>query len=706
MSQISNIEYGESKQYTCLSVVSHNSNLSQVHVEGKAEILSLPLPLLCNTSISECDYLKELQIQMKQYEDDDTIHGSKTSDIQAMLDNFGHLMQKHNYNKDNDIADEFETIYNALGGHCDIATCEQFKRHNTYRDHTSIGITKPSTNLKDIYGVDDDIDVTHKQIVDKIHCFYRHCYDIGNRLNSEQNAQRILSKTEDDTFSVFKAYQKTQGIHAGYHARYKKFTSFGGESKTEPQEMFSVGTEFCYFEKCLALSTGKAEPVDDLSNVVPKKYYSFKEELTHNNVAIITAEQFDNELAKSKLHMRSRKCKQWMSAIKAIQATRITRQIQLFHILSLMIYCNFTHLSAIFSATYRQKTQDESMESILIRHSSFFHLGKYLREVVRFFGTKPEEGDVFYRGIDAEFKFPRVLSFKMPGPVSTTTIFMVAVNFAREYGSVLTLTSGARRVSVSWLSDFGNEHEHLFLQSHHNFSIKNIHLIQSGIESAHVLRCIKQLMESTTYNWNITMMPEDQTLLKSLIGNELHQTFGNESKYKKCERLSKYEGYLFHQYCINVERLRINKQRIYCDYFMVPDYPKWDWVDLNVICALYPNIKYVCYDTDRSCVCKYTLENIYMHFKIISNKGYSKTRDSKLWNKLVHIHINCNKTPLFSDFVNKKFVKDHFKQIGAVMRISENGLWNRKLKLKVNGGWIDITKESIFGSRVDFPENM
>eukprot|EP01083_Nonionella_stella_P156129 505193_1 len=133
--------------------VNINSTLSKMHEEEKTHIA----PLLCNRTISECEYLKELQQQLEQYEDDDAICGS---DIHAMLDSFGHLMEKHNY-EEHDVADEFETIYNVLGGYCDIATCDQFKRHNTYRDHTSI-----ATNLTDIYRVDDDIDVTHKQILD------------------------------------------------------------------------------------------------------------------------------------------------------------------------------------------------------------------------------------------------------------------------------------------------------------------------------------------------------------------------------------------------------------------------------------------------------------------------------------------------------------------------------------------------------------
>eukprot|EP01083_Nonionella_stella_P297973 1011674_1 len=661
------------------------SMLSKMHEEEKTHIAPIPSPLLCNRTISECEYLKQLQQLLKQYEDDDAICGS---DIHAMLDSFGHLMEKHNY-EEHDVADEFETIYNVLGGYCDIATCDQFKRHNTYRDHTSI-----ATNLTDIYRVDDDIDVTHKQILDKIHCFYRHCYDIGNRLTSEQHTQQILSKTEHDTLSDFKVYQKpcTQGINIGYHARYKKFTSFVQESKTKTQQMFSVGTDFCYLEN------GRGQRV-------PKKYGSFKEELIHNNVAIITVQQFDNELRKSKLHLNSYSCKQWMKIYQAVCAQKVaqeieytihqlydmnrkqehdfmndsshahlmdllarhprieTKQLRLHHILSLMIYCNFTHLQFVFSATYRAKTNKETTASIISRHSSFYHFGKYLKEVVQWFGTEGVVENTFYHGIDAEVTFPKVSNFAIHCPLSTTTTFSVAVNFATATGAVVMLTTKAKSISVSWLSDFGNENEHLFIQSSLQFDIKNIILIQSGIGYTQILRCIKHLKEMTTYSKDITIMAQDQKLLKSLIENELYQVLGKDSKYKKCERLSKYEVNMFHQYCINVERLSIRKQRIYCDYFMVSD-PKWDWVDLNVIRALYPNNKRLTYHYNKSHLCKDTMENIYEHFNIISNKGYSK----QCGNKLVEIQIEC-KQPLFSDLVNQKSYEMSFKQIGVVMTV-------------------------------------
>eukprot|EP01083_Nonionella_stella_P036158 98670_1 len=137
--------------------------------------------LMCRSTINNCEYLQQLQVQMQQYHNDDTIDHDN---IQSVLDNFGHLMQKHNHNE-HDPADEFESIHKALGGFCNIKTCKRFKRHQLYRGRDTSAIVSQNT-LKDIYNVDDDTEVTHKQIMDKIHCFYRHCYDVGNRLTPDE----------------------------------------------------------------------------------------------------------------------------------------------------------------------------------------------------------------------------------------------------------------------------------------------------------------------------------------------------------------------------------------------------------------------------------------------------------------------------------------------------------------------------------------
>ena len=95
--------------------------------------------------------------------------------IDKYLNDFLHLIDAHSTD------DEFETIYNAFGGVCDLQKCDAFKRNR--RDRQSVN---NSVNI-----------AVNIQILDKIHCHYSHCFDIGYKLNKKER-QEIESKIEND----------------------------------------------------------------------------------------------------------------------------------------------------------------------------------------------------------------------------------------------------------------------------------------------------------------------------------------------------------------------------------------------------------------------------------------------------------------------------------------------------------------------------
>eukprot|EP01083_Nonionella_stella_P228103 808668_1 len=694
---------------------------THIHEERKINDMNTETQqLMCNNTINNCEYLQQLQVQMEQCDNDDTLHHHS---IQSVLDNFGHLMHKHNHHE-HDVADEFESIYKALGGACDIKTCKRFKRHQIYRERDQIA---SQNTLKDIYNVDDDTEVTHKQIVDKIHCFYRHCYDIGNRLTPDEEEQMILSKRENgDAFPIFKKHQKTCGKTVGYLGRSKKFTLFGkvcddtkSQTSTRTQPMFSLGYRFRYgasgYYGCL----------------VDKKYESLKEELTCNDLVILTTEQFNNELRKSKLHFHSFCCKKWMERYHAkckqkklkdieyllhekhsdrrdgshshkeddlyhiLSSHYDSNLLQLHHVLSLMVYCNFTDLQFEFSATYRKKTLNEPDESVLDRHSTFYHLGKYLKEVVDWFGTEVGKNDAgptrFYHGINDEFTFPKFVNVDIYSPLSTTTRFSVAAQFATESGVIVTLKSSAHKIyysklnyiSVDWLSDYGNESECLFVQSGGRFDFENIILVEAGIQLSSVFRCIRHLdtLHSVRVKFEAMTSMHDQQLLQSLIENELYRKLGTESKYSKCGGLHKYAVTIFHQYCVNKNKIAIDKENMVSNmaflnrYFMVDEYPKWDWIDLNVLCSLYPNIEQLQYDgvrksDDCTCsidLCKNTMENIYEHFeKISEDKQHSKLVNIELWGISTRSKLN--------QFAASSAYKEWFQNLGITFKTGNDSM--------------------------------
>eukprot|EP01083_Nonionella_stella_P228106 808683_1 len=696
-----------------------NHTVDHIHEERKTNDMDTETQqCVCTSTVNKCEYLQQLQVQMKQYDNEDTIDHDN---IQSILDNFGHLMLRHNHHE-YDLADEFESIYNILGGYCDIQTCTRFKRHQVYRERDH----KCSQNtLKDIYNVDDDTEVTHKQIVDKIHCFYRHCYDIGNRLTPDEEEQMILSKRENgDAFPIFKKHQKTCGKTVGYLGRSKKFTLFGkvcddtkSQTSTRTQPMFSLGYRFRYD------ASGYIYRSIGGGYLVHKKYQSLKEELICNDSVILTTEQFNNELRKSKLHFHSFCCKTKMngSRAKLRQHTKandiaylledwahsgapkfgngpheaVDPVLQLHHVLSLMVYCNFTDLQFEFSATYRKKTLNEPDESVLDRHSTFYHLGKYLKEVVDWFGTEVGKNDAgptrFYHGINDEFTFPKFVNVDIYSPLSTTTRFSVAAQFATESGVIVTLKSSAHKIyysklnyiSVDWLSDYGNESECLFVQSGGRFDFENIILVEAGIQLSSVFRCIRHLdtLHSVRVKFEAMTSMHDQQLLQSLIENELYRKLGTESKYSKCGGLHKYAVTIFHQYCVNKNKIAIDKENMVSNmaflnrYFMVDEYPKWDWIDLNVLCSLYPNIEQLQYDgvrksDDCTCsidLCKNTMENIYEHFeKISEDKQHSKLVNIELWGISTRSKLN--------QFAASSAYKEWFQNLGITFKTGNDSM--------------------------------
>eukprot|EP01083_Nonionella_stella_P221849 792184_1 len=103
--------------------------------------------------------------------------------INEVLDDFLHVLADDGLNTN----DQFESIYNELGGFCDINTCTVFTR--THRDRT-----KPTTYDSTLH--------VNQQIVDTIHCFFSHSFDIGFRINSKDKTS--LNTADDEAKSQHK----------------------------------------------------------------------------------------------------------------------------------------------------------------------------------------------------------------------------------------------------------------------------------------------------------------------------------------------------------------------------------------------------------------------------------------------------------------------------------------------------------------------
>eukprot|EP01084_Bolivina_argentea_P003581 6736_1 len=125
----------------------------------------------CDVDIAQCSRLKDLSNIMVQYDasQDNCDHIHKEYDLIQIVDIYQHLLSKHD--KDTD----FQYIYNTLPK-CIVENCVMFRRNYRNRGYVQYDELR-------LYKCDD---VCTIQILDKIHCYYKHTYDIGYRLTLKE----------------------------------------------------------------------------------------------------------------------------------------------------------------------------------------------------------------------------------------------------------------------------------------------------------------------------------------------------------------------------------------------------------------------------------------------------------------------------------------------------------------------------------------
>eukprot|EP01084_Bolivina_argentea_P104904 187814_1 len=599
---------------------STETTIQSFHETKQTEDKAMIKTLLCDGH--SCGYLEMLKHQMTTYD-----HRSECFDnckTESMLNNFHHLIEKHNHI--DELSDEFYRMFIELGGHCNIKKCSSFTRHNTYRRQRY----SDEQCFAGIYEAKDPEHILYKQIYDKIHCFYLHCYDIGNKITPKE-ADAVINANKENHFDsgtgcwvnkgMVQIQKNLQSKHRmfGRHSKFQQINLFMND-EMRLEKSYSFGYKFNYDQGC------------DL--VFLKKYDSLQDELLNNNMAQLCKAQFDNEVRKAKMHHRSHYCRQYEKMLEK-QLKKMNPKFGINHILSLMIYCNFDYLQSKFSETYRNTTNDslkvitdQRFISILKKHSNFYFIGKYLKEAVNLFGVDSQQSQIesFYHGVNTELLFSKGTRINIFCPLSTSSSRAVAVNFATPKGIILELRASAKAVggpynfvkcfSVSWISDYGNEQEHFFIQGDNDgFTLQNITIVSNGIEFKSILRCIHILQYSSATRQILS--DEEKILYRKIIENELHDSFPNT--FPAFKSLNKYAKDMFHNFCTRNELLYLENTRLLTtlsflsDIFLLQD-QDWDWVNLEIVFALCPNLICFGYGPAGIISCK-TLDDIYEFLK-------------------------------------------------------------------------------------------
>eukprot|EP01084_Bolivina_argentea_P272997 464946_1 len=412
----------------------------------------------CNSQkkLLECFRYHHLLKAMEIYNSNISDNVLDQINLSKIIDDFLHLLHVFD---NNDTC--FEEIANNLG-QCDDKKCELLDRY--YQNRNIYHHESKSCGFK-------------FQMLDKIHCYYQHCYAFGNRLSIQNkiNCKDMKKSSENDipiNYEILNMRQRLTTRVKLYENKYSKYNQLAETVQNKNTEgTYSFGVGFRYIED--ESDEKHSEFIENkTADLIVKPYYSsFKEELTQNKIFAMSINQFDHENRKAHVYFKSQFCQQHYTGICKKQ------------ILALLIYCNYDALQNEFSKTYRDNIDD---------HEHFYYLGKFLKSSVHNFGGKIDENIILFHGINEILTFPQLIGQKANGviiksPLSTSSELSVALNFTSqnkglilkfgynsESQSLLHALEPAKYFSTAWLSDYSNEKEHLFIENDSPLNIKGI----------------------------------------------------------------------------------------------------------------------------------------------------------------------------------------------------------------------------------------
>lgn len=204
------------------------------------------------------------------------------------------------------------------------------------------------------------------------------------------------------------------------------------------------------------------------------KYTTFKNEILEH----LDKETYDLVMTKSEQYLNTHQVKS-MTPNTLVEMGILNYGIsdndamKLDHIISVVLYCDYSAYCTKFSSTFRKLFPAESMEEVKVRNSEFWHQSKSFREVVECFGSiRADETDAagpFFTGIDVVLAVP-AFAISLCSPTSTSKHMEVSMNFTNGSGMIIQLNNPdsdfrARLVpllDVSWISRYPDEDERSF----------------------------------------------------------------------------------------------------------------------------------------------------------------------------------------------------------------------------------------------------
>ena len=249
---------------------------------------------------------------------------------------------------------------------------------------------------------------------------------------------------------------------------------------------------------------------DEADDTVKPRYDTLKQELLENNIATLSSAMYNRNYDKA-----SRLLCKIRHKIKA-QYIGINNKefnippgapITINHIISLIVYTDFTYIQKQFKIHCRKYRPDEDVKQLVIRNQEIAHWCRYLKECCTFYGKEMRD-EVFYTGLNKKLMFSSMKQH-FECPLSTSAYLPKAHEFTDEEGIIIAVKAAnpkTRYFDVSWLSCHPMEQERLFMGS----SLKIVEIYVDNVRSLYIPAI--QMLEEMLHGHYISDSQQEQRL--------------------------------------------------------------------------------------------------------------------------------------------------------------------------------------------------
>eukprot|EP01084_Bolivina_argentea_P274463 467841_1 len=560
-----------------------------------------------------------------------------------LLDDFHHLLKHHVH--------EFEDIYNKLNkkiygnSSCDLSRCVLMSRNQ--RDRAKI--TKSGDIIDKLYT--NKHDIISEQLLDHVHCYFFHTFDIGCKLTQDERRNIISNdmKYNNDDGSRADIIAKMSKLLQSKAEIYKsdnrltrmnnknnRFDSFQQISK------YSYGVTYFYWDyyknslladdpaACYGLEEYTENYRNDNASIgmwyVEKKYKDLKIESLSNHICIISLAQWKQLENKAAIYVQSQMVGNMYCPRKETAKYWNMQYRQLMsmnHVIVLMLYCNFDTFQFEFSKTFRKLHENEDRDDMKKRHSNFCHLARLLRECIECFGMEMTDNDItVFHGVNTQFTFSAMNAY-IKGPLSTTQDFAAGLIFCDKKGMILEISMSNVKFAFSnmdgrdallrlncfdmhFFSDFVNEQEIFSIGGRYPFRFNTIIDVSKHINYMQYVKGLKRMLHAMStgkqdFDTTIWKLDSDENCAKEkqmafrLMAHEFYRHFPTRSGAYPFESCPEYISMILHINCKQVKYIPFweNETKLHDRYLKDSS----GWINLMVTTTIFSNveiIKYYC----------------------------------------------------------------------------------------------------------------